>query len=170
MMFAKFDAELWTFDPDVDPPCMRQYDQFGHWIFVYRNPYKDRINRAWYEINKETIVIDPGVNIFETIYIKGTGDVFYVGEGLGSEIRYHLRYSSTNLQKERDKEVNKMDSVIEKNRDIEDASRILYGKVFLLHKFIHRSRLLWILRILILSILQLRRRLIQRLLNHTKKS
>jgi hypothetical protein len=96
--------------------------------------------------------------------------VFYVGEGLGSEIRYHLRYFSTKLQKERYKEVNKMDSVIEKTRKIEDVSKILYGKVFLLHNFIQRSRLLWILRILILLILRLMKRLIQMLLNRTKKS
>ncbi len=86
------------------------------------------MNKAWYEINKETIAIDPGVNIFETIYIKGTGDVFYVGEGLGSDIRYHLGESSA-LQKARDNEVNKMESVIEKSVAIDDASKKLYQKV-----------------------------------------
>ncbi len=127
-MYAKFDAELWSFDPSVDPPNMKKYDQFGHWIFVYRNPYKDKINKAWYNINKETIAIDPGVNIFETIYVKGTGDVFYVGEGLVSDIRYHLGESSA-LQKARDNEVNKMASVIEKSVAIDDASKKLYQKV-----------------------------------------
>ena len=128
MMFAKFDAELWTFDPSVDPPCMSKYDQFGSWIFVYRNPDKDKINKAWYDINKETIAIDPGVNIFETIYAKGTGDVFYVGEGLGSDIRFQLRVAS-NLQSERDKVVNENPSVLEKLGGIVSASKTLYDKV-----------------------------------------
>jgi transposase len=127
-MFAKFDAELWTFDPSVDPPSMRKYDQFGHWIFVYRNPHKDKINKAWFNINKETLAIDPGGNIFETIYNKGTGDVFYVGEGLGSDIRHHLRHLSW-MQKDRDNRVNSMDSVNGKKEESVRKSKALYDKV-----------------------------------------
>jgi hypothetical protein len=127
-MYAKFDAELWSFDSAVDPPCMQKYDQFGHWIFVYRNPHKDRINKAWYDINKETIAIDPGGNIFETIYIKGTGDVLFVGEGLGTDIGHHQRVSAK-LHRARDNEVNVLESVIVKAAEIDAASKTLYTKV-----------------------------------------
>jgi hypothetical protein len=107
---------------------MRKYDQFGHWIFVYRNRHKDRINSAWFDINKETLVIDPGVNIFETIYIKGTGDVFFIGEGLGTTIKYHLNMSS-NLQTKRDVAVNLLESVVEQEEAVLAASSVLYLKV-----------------------------------------
>lgn len=128
-MWYYYHAELWTFDPSVDPPCMEKYDQFGRWIFVYRNPNKDPINKEWRQINKEKIACDPGGNIYETIYCDGTGDVFYLGAGLGDEIRKILSQIKR-LQSERDDSVNCLDEVKEANDNVEAKSRELFQKVY----------------------------------------
>jgi hypothetical protein len=127
-MWYHFQAELWTFDPSVDPPCMEKYDQFGHWIFVYRNPHKDRINTQWRQINKERIAVDPGGKIFETVYCVGTGDVYYIGEGLGTDIREQL-YHIAKLQSERDEAVNEYTVVAAALAKVNTAQTALYAKV-----------------------------------------
>ncbi len=85
-MYRDFDAQLWTFDPEFDPPGLKKYDQFGTWIFVARNPNRNRVHWIWQAANKWRIAVDPGGKVFETIYCTGTGDVFYVGAGLSSSI------------------------------------------------------------------------------------
>jgi hypothetical protein len=127
-MWYHFQAELWTFDPSVDPPCMKKYNQFGRWIFVYRNPHKDRINTAWRQINKERIAVDPGGKIFETVYCVGTGNVFYIGEGLGSDMREQL-YRIGKLQSERDDLVNEYPDVVQALAKVNTAKTALYNKV-----------------------------------------
>jgi hypothetical protein len=78
---------------------------------VYRNPHKDKINRG-FNINKETLAIDPGENIFETIYNKGRVTCFMWEAG--SDIICHLSW----MQKDRDNKVNSMDSVNGKKRSL----------------------------------------------------
>jgi hypothetical protein len=127
-MHDKYTAELWTFDPVVDPPCMEKYDQFGQWIFIYRNPQKDRINVHHNSIFKETLSIDPGVNVFGTGHINGTGDIVYIAPGLCGQIGQQHRIISK-LQKDRDNEVNEDADVIEARRSKELAQKAFYRKV-----------------------------------------
>jgi len=114
-MHRDFDAQLWTFDPEFDPPALKKYDQFGCYIFVARNPNRKRVHWIWQAANKYRIAVDPGGKVFETIYNIGTGDVFYVGAGLSDSIRYNLNRISY-LQSEMDKEVDRERNVRERKR------------------------------------------------------
>ena len=148
-MWSQYGAEIWTYDPSVDPPCMEKYDQFGRWVFVYRNPHKDRINTVWRQLNKERIVSDPGGTFmiriqttgktFETIYCVGTGDVFYIGEGLGTLIQHQLRWISR-LQSDRDKLVNLSSPILASQLKVESASASLYSKVCFLLLMFHKAQ------------------------------
>jgi len=86
-----FRAELWSYDPNVDPPSLEYYNQFGSWIFVIRNESghgpKRQDDRPWFQAHKETLSIDPGLKVFQTIYNVGTGDVFMIGHGLGDQLK-----------------------------------------------------------------------------------
>ena len=77
-MYQNFDAQLWTFDPEFDPPALEKYDQFGCFIFVARNPNRNQVHWIWQAANKWRIAVDPGGKVFETIYNIGTGDVFWL--------------------------------------------------------------------------------------------
>ena len=139
-MWKTYRARLWSFDPSVDPPSMRSLDQFGKWVFVYRNPDKHKINNLWRQVHKERIVIDPGGEFyykkmlttwlgktFETIYCVGTGDIFYVGDGLGHLIQRHLQKIS-HIQSNRDNEVNTLGHVKAAKQAVLDAGASLYAK------------------------------------------
>ena len=85
-----FRAQLWTYDPEFDPPELAKYNQFGTWIFVARNPKRRMVNGVWQAANKWRIAVDPGGKVFETINCIGTGDIFYLAPGLSDTIRYNL--------------------------------------------------------------------------------
>lgn len=109
-MYQNFNAQLWTFDPEFDPPDLKKYDQFGCFIFVARNPNRNQVHWIWQAANKMRIAVDPGGKVFETIYNIGTGDVFYVGAGLSDSIRFNLNRIS-HLQSDMDKDVNTVKEV-----------------------------------------------------------
>ena len=88
LLYELFGAELWSFDPSVDPSVLRKLNQFGSWVFVIRNKHRNH-GSSWYQINQHTLAIDAGIKVFETIYNVGTGDVFMVGHGLGDLLKKH---------------------------------------------------------------------------------
>jgi hypothetical protein len=131
-MYRDFNAQLWTFDPEFDPPSLAKKDHFGCYIFVARNPNRRRVHWIWQAANKFRLAVDPGGKVFETIYCIGTGDVFYVGAGLSDCIHYNLNRIS-HLQSSLDKDVDKDEEVRKKEKDWNRATSTLEGAVFLIH-------------------------------------
>jgi hypothetical protein len=123
-MYRDFDAQLWTYDEEFDPPSLKKYDHFGHHIFVARNPNRNNVHWIWQAANKWRIAVDPGGKVFETIYCIGTGDVFYVGAGLSDSIHYNLNIISE-LQRVMDNEVNDAAEVRRKKRNWDTYTQTL---------------------------------------------
>ena len=111
-MWRDFKAQLWTYDPEFDPPELAKYDHFGTLIFVARNPKRRMVNWMWQAANKWRIAVDPGGKMFETIDCVDTGDIVYVGAGLSDTIRYNLNRISF-LQSRIDKDTNENAAVID---------------------------------------------------------
>lgn len=127
MMWNKHRAELWSYDPEVDPQSLRNLDQFGSWIFVIRNSLR-QLDRAWFQINRETLAIDAGIKAMETIFNVGTGDVFIIGFGLASRLKYHISQIAA-LQSKLDKKINAHVDVIRLKEIWEESSRTLFSEV-----------------------------------------
>lgn len=115
LLWRLFRAELWSYDPNVDPISLKHYDQFGKWIFVIRNESKRgpkrQSDRAWFQAHRETLSIDPGLKVFQTLYDVGTGDVFMIGHGLGDQLRT-LAHRKSDYQSKMDAMVNEDEEVI----------------------------------------------------------
>ena len=115
LMWRLFRAELWSYDPVVDPPSLEHFNQFGKWVFVIRNTSdrgaKRNSDSAWFQAHKETLSIDPGLKVFQTIYNVGTGDVFMIGHGLGDQLRT-LSHRIADYQSKMDTLINENDEVI----------------------------------------------------------
>jgi hypothetical protein len=127
LMFQLFGAELWSYDPDVEPPCLANMNQFGGWVFVIRNSSR-QFDRAWFKINHQTIAIDAGIKAFETIYNVGTGDIYIVGYGLGIKVR-NIQSRISNLQSKLDKQINRDINVIILKRVWQAAKARLFDEV-----------------------------------------
>jgi hypothetical protein len=128
-MYRDFNAQLWSFDPEFDPPALKRYDQFGSFVFVARNPNRKNVHWIWQAANKWRISVDPGGKVFETIYCVGTGDVFYVGAGLSDSIHYNLNRISK-LQSDLDEDIDRLRTIRAKKRTWNEFTQALDMMVF----------------------------------------
>ena len=126
-MWKQFGAELWSFDPSVDPAYLKNFNQFGTWIFVIRNKSRQH-DRVWFQAHKETLSIDPGFKTFETIYNVGTGDIFMIGHGLGQQLKISS-FRIASLQSKMDGIINEDERVVELKEKWEVASLMVYRTV-----------------------------------------
>jgi hypothetical protein len=134
LMWRKFRAELWSYDPNVDPPSLQHYNQFGQCIFVIRNESsygpKRETDRAWFQAHKETLSIDPGLKVFQTVYNVGTGDVFMIGHGLGEQLKT-LAHRISDYQSKIDTVINENEDLVKLKSAWDDAKLCRFKEVFL---------------------------------------
>lgn len=138
-MWKVYRAEIWSFDERKDPKYLEKFNHFGCSIFVVRNTSSDDGDkgRVWFTALKDTISIDAGLKVFETVYNVGTCDVYLIGPGVSQKLKGFGK-KIAKLQSVIDKLIDEDQTVLALKAAWENASRMTMQMVKLRVLTYHR--------------------------------
>ena len=121
LYYKEYGASPWEFEEGDDPELLKRSNNFKKWIWVIRNKNYDK-DSVYYQQMKYKISVDPGVRLFESCFNAATGTLTLIAPQYYALLRT-LEYRISNLQSERDLDVNKSVDLIELEQKLKIAKK-----------------------------------------------